>query len=158
MKETKYTTYNYLLPRKKRELANYVRAFVGIPALVLFVLSFYIGLTEPLYFIFSAMGLFFSRRFIYVLWSYFKYENMLTCIAIDTHGVGYGDFKHNEIRWWLFMDGFFELKLEDDDWWVLRHGNGTWLYFPNGLLSEEDMEFLKEKIEMQKEQGIEDER
>jgi len=55
MKETKYTTYNYLLPRKKRELANYVRAFVGIPALVLFVLSFYIGLTEPLYFIFSGL-------------------------------------------------------------------------------------------------------
>jgi len=151
MKETKYTIYNYLLPRKKRELANYVRAFVGIPALVLFVLSFYVGLTEPLYFIFSAMGLFFSRPFINTLWSYFKYENILICIAIDTpHGVGYG-FKHNEISWWLFMDGFFELKLEEDDWWVLRHSNGTSIPFPNSLLSEEDMEFLKKKIEMQKE-------
>jgi len=127
MKETKYNIYNYLLPRSKRKLDNYVRAFVGIPALVLFVLSFYIGLTEPLYFIFSAMGLFFSRRFLYVLWSYFKYENMLTCIAIDRNGVGYG-FGHNGIRWWLFMDGFFELQLE-----------------------EEDIKFLKNKIEMQKE-------
>jgi len=82
---------------------------------------------------------------------------MLMCIAIDRNGVGYG-LGDNKIRWWLFMDGFFELQLEEDDWWVLRHSNGTWLYFPNGLLLEEDIAFLKEKIEMQKEQGIEDER
>jgi len=150
MKKNKYTIYNYLLPRKKRKLANYVRAFVGIPALVLFLLSFYVGLTEPLYFILSAIGLFFARPFINTLWSYFKYENILICIAIDLNGVGYG-FGYNEIKWWLFMDGFFELKLEDDNWWVIRHINGTSIPFPNGLLSEEDIKILKNKIEMQRE-------
>jgi hypothetical protein len=74
MKITEGTRYNYLLRRSKRELTNYVHAILGIPALTLFVLSFYIGMSEPWYLLLSVMGLFFSIRFIDTLWSYFKYE------------------------------------------------------------------------------------
>jgi hypothetical protein len=145
MKKTERILYNYLLPRSKRELTNYVHAILGIPALTLFVLSFYIGMREPWYLLLSVMGLFFSRQFIYTLWSYFKYENFFMCLAIDLHAVGFG-FEHDNIEFWMFIDGIYALELEDDNWWVIRHNSGTWLYFPNGLLSEEDIRSLKNKI------------
>lgn len=63
--KSKQVIYNYSLPRRKRELINYAQAILGIPALTLFLLSFYLGLSEPWYFLLSAMGLFFSRQFIY---------------------------------------------------------------------------------------------
>ena len=76
--KTERVIYNYSLPRRKRELINYVQAILGVPALTLFVLSFYLGLSKPWYFLLSAMGLFFAKKFIYVVWRYFKDENLET--------------------------------------------------------------------------------
>lgn len=148
MQENKRVIYNYLLPRSKRKLTNYVSAILGLPALTLFILSFYLGIVNNLwYFILSAMGLFFSQNFIYTLWSYFKYENLVVSLSIDLYGVGFG-FKYDTIEWGIWIDGIYAFELEDDDWWVIRHRNGTWLYFPNGLVSEKEIEYLQQLIRL----------
>ena len=143
--KSKQAIYNYSLPRRKRTLTNYVQAILGVPTLTLFVLSFYLGLSKPWYFLLSAIGLFFSRQFIYVVWRYFKDENLSISLTFEARGIGYG-FEHDNIQRWIFMDGVYELELEDDDWWVIRHSNGTWIYFPNGLLPEEEIASLEHNI------------
>ena len=119
------TIYNYELPREKLKAGLYDSAILGVVALTLFFLSFYLGFNEPFYFSLALFGLFFSKRFLYNLYSYYKNETLPFCLAIDT---------------------FSKLEQKSDGWWYMRSSNAVYIYFPDGLLSIYDLEYLKERI------------
>ncbi|HFU76415.1 MAG TPA: hypothetical protein ENK66_09240 [Arcobacter sp.] len=140
------TVYQYLLPRGKRKLTNYVQAILGIPALILFILSLYlVFMGDTFYLMLSAMGLFFSRQFIYTISTYIMHENLSLCLAVDSKAIGFG-FDSDKPKYWISIEGVYVIELEDDNWWVIRHRNGTWIYFPNDLMLEEDLTFLTNSV------------
>jgi len=137
--------YNYELPREKLKAGLYDSAILGVVALTLFFLSFYLGFNEPFYFSLALFGLFFSKRFLYNLYSYYKNETLPFCLAIDTNGIGFS-YEHNNPQWWIFLDTFSKLEQKSDGWWYMRSSNAKYIYFPDGLLSIDDLEYLKERI------------
>ena len=64
------------------------------------------------------------------------------CLAVAENGVGFGEITPD---CWLFADGIYYLELELDGYWMLCHVNGSILYFPNGLVSDDDIRYLRSK-------------
>jgi len=148
----KRTLYNYEIPREKLKAGLYDSAILGVVALTLFFSSFFLDVKEPFNVLLPLFGLFSSKRFLYNLYSYYKNETFPFCLAIDTNGIGFG-FEHNNPQWWIFLDTFSKLEQKSDGWWYMRSSNAKYIYFPDGLLSMDDLEYLKEKTGANLSQG-----
>lgn len=50
-------------------------------------------------------------------------------------------------RWWLFLDGFVEIRKYRRDVWTLRHYNGCVLNVPTAQVSEDLLDYIKAAME-----------
>jgi hypothetical protein len=50
-------------------------------------------------------------------------------------------------RWWLFLDGFVEIRKYRRDIWTLRHHNGSVLNIPTTQISEDQLSHIKAAME-----------
>jgi hypothetical protein len=93
-------------------------------------------------FIPGLIALFLARGFMIALTRFAlrKYEDM--CLAVDENGVGFGERTPD---WWIFADGITTLKRGSDGYWMLHHVNGTYLYFPVEVVSDDDIAYLQSK-------------
>jgi len=50
-------------------------------------------------------------------------------------------------RWWLFLDGFLEIRKYHPDIWTLHHHNGSVLHIPTTEVSEAQLDHIRSAME-----------
>jgi hypothetical protein len=69
-------------------------------------------------------------------------------IRIEQNGLGFlvgGD------RWWFFLDGLSAVEMLTPGVWTVRHWNGSVVNVPSELLSDSQLNFLRDWVERSKE-------
>jgi hypothetical protein len=137
------TEYHFRLPRRKRISGVLCRIPLGFVGLSFFGASMFLVLTGVWWaFVPGMVALFLARGFLVALTRFISRKQADMCLAVDENGVGYGEQTPD---WWIFADGITYLKAGRDGWWVLHHVNGTFLYFPVGVVSDDDIAYLQSK-------------
>src|SRR5271154_5937437 len=131
------TEYRFLLPRRKRVGAVWCRAPLGLIGLGFFgVFAFFLLSGVWWAFIPGLIAFFLARGFLVASIRFALREHEEMCLAIGENGMGFGERTPD---WWIFADGITTVELGSDGYWMLHHINGTYLYFPDGVVSGDDI-------------------
>jgi hypothetical protein len=137
------TEYHFKLPRRKRIGGVLCRIPLGFISLGFFGISVFLLFSGVWWaFIPGVVALFLARGFLIALTRFILRKQEDMCLAVDNNGVGFGEHKPDR---WIFADGITTLKAGSDGWWMLHHVNGTYLYFPVGVVSDDDIAYLQSK-------------
>lgn len=137
------TEYHFQLPRRKRVGGVLCRLPLGLVSLGCFGVSVLLVLMgERWAWITALIGLFLAWGFLVAVTRFVLHKHEEMCLAITENGVGFG---YRTPDWWLFADGITTVKRGSDGYWMLHHINGTYLYFPDGVVSHDDIAHLMSK-------------
>jgi len=137
------TEYRFQLPRRKRVDGVLCRVPLGFIGLGFFGISGYLLLSGIWWALIPGLiALFLARGFLFALTKFILREHQEMCLAVDENGVGFGERTPD---WWIFADGITFLELGSDGWWMIHHVNGTFLYFPDGIVRCDDITYLQSK-------------
>jgi len=137
------TEYHFQLPRHIRLGGVVSRLPLGLLGLAFTVGFLWLSSNVPWALIPAVVSLLLARGFLFALHGYVFKAQVPMCIAIEENGIGFGS---TEPELWVHTDGLTTIDKEADGWWLLHHVNGTYLYFPDEVVSIDDIEYLQSRV------------
>ena len=85
-----------------------------------------------------------SRGFFFGLWNGLRPGSLDLVLRVEENGIGFGKEK---VQYWVFLDGVRQVEEFRDGVLTIVHHNGSVFHIPRAALTEEQIDFVKMKIQ-----------